>query len=92
MHPLPYWPIDALPALQAAALASVCSFVCIRTKRLQQQQPADHRRTTGTRARPEEDALLFRVVWPRSFAYNACMSEAAGNHIGTLVQRSSTVA
>jgi hypothetical protein len=78
MQQPPYWPIDAQPALQAAALSSARKFVTRRLQRSRQQETADSSRSMSIHLKTA--ALLQNHWWvlPDTFSYSVCMGEAAG--------------
>ncbi len=77
MQHLPYWPIDAQPALQAAARSSARVFVSRRVKQ-SPAQTSDASRCMNARHKNADLLRNYEWVLPAAFKYNVCMGEAAG--------------
>lgn len=78
MQHLPYWPIDALPALLASALASAVNLITRRINKKRRQMIADHRRGYMPIILHRGDAVQGHVVRSLAFRYSSCVAEAAG--------------
>ena len=78
MQHLPYWPIDALPALLASALASSVNLITRRMNKNRRQMIADHRRGYMPVIFHPGDFVLGHVVRSLAFRYSNCVAEAAG--------------